>query len=268
MKLSLITINYNNRVGLKKTIESVVAQTFKDFEWIVIDGGSTDGSRELLEEYARHFAYWVSEPDKGIYNAMNKGIGHAQGEYFQFLNSGDWLCDETALERCFSHKFDADIVYGNLFFCQDERKRMYEYPEKLSFSFLHDYSLGHNATFIRRAVMLEDLYDENLKIVSDWKFFLIQALKNRMFEHIDETVSCFDEQGISSVNAAMVAAEREKVGEELFPQLAIEDIRKMEAMDAMLNDNLVKGVLEYGKKKRLYRKLLNGCLRFIKVIDK
>lgn len=268
MKLSIITINYNNHEGLKKTLDSVVAQSFKDFEWIVIDGGSTDGSRELLEEYAERFAYWVSEPDKGIYNAMNKGIGHAQGEYLQFLNSGDWLCDETALERCFSHNFDADIVYGNLYFCHDETKKKYEYPEKLSFSFLRDYSLGHNATFIRRAVMLEDLYDENLKIVSDWKFLLIQALKNRKFEHLDEMVSCFDELGISSINAPMVAAEREQVGKELFPQLAIEDIVKMEAMDAKLNDNLVKGVLEYGNNKRLYRKLLNGCLRFIKYIDK
>ena len=109
MKLSIITINYNNLAGLQKTIESVVSQTFRDFEWIVIDGGSVDGSRELIERYANSFSYWVSEPDKGIYNAMNKGIVVAKGDYLLFLNSGDWLCDEMALERSFSHHPTKDI---------------------------------------------------------------------------------------------------------------------------------------------------------------
>ena len=82
MKLSIITVNYNNREGLQRTIDSVVSQTFRDFEWIVIDGGSTDGSKELIKQYADHFSYWVSEPDKGIYNAMNKGILKATGEIY------------------------------------------------------------------------------------------------------------------------------------------------------------------------------------------
>ena len=89
MKLSIITINYNNCDGLQKTIDSVIAQTWRDFEWIVIDGGSTDGSKELLEQYKEHFSYWCSEPDKGIYNAMNKGIAKANGDYLNFMNSGD-----------------------------------------------------------------------------------------------------------------------------------------------------------------------------------
>lgn len=79
-KLSIITINLNNYNGLKRTINSIISQTFTDYEWIVIDGGSTDGSRELIEQYSNLFAYWCSEPDKGIYNAMNKGIRHIKGE--------------------------------------------------------------------------------------------------------------------------------------------------------------------------------------------
>lgn len=81
MKLSIITINYNNLQGLRNTFQSVISQTWQEFEWIVIDGGSTDGGKELLEEHQEKFSYWVSEPDKGIYNAMNKGISHANGEY-------------------------------------------------------------------------------------------------------------------------------------------------------------------------------------------
>lgn len=89
MKLSIITINFNNRDGLQRTINSVLSQSFKDFEWIVIDGGSTDGSRNLLEIYKKYFSYWCSEPDKGVYNAQNKGISVAKGEYMSFMNSGD-----------------------------------------------------------------------------------------------------------------------------------------------------------------------------------
>ena len=91
MKLSIITVNLNNLEGLKKTYESVVCQTFTDYEWLVIDGGSTDGSREFIEEHQDKFAYWCSEPDKGIYNAMNKGIVRAKGEYLNFMNSGDYF---------------------------------------------------------------------------------------------------------------------------------------------------------------------------------
>ena len=112
MKLSIITINFNNCEGLQKTIESVVSQSFKDFEWIVIDGGSTDGSRELLEQYADHITYWVSELDKGVYNAMNKGIKVAKGEYVNFMNSGDVYASASILEDVFSTSHTADVLYG------------------------------------------------------------------------------------------------------------------------------------------------------------
>ena len=89
MKLSIITINYNNREGLKKTINSVINQTFRDFEYILIDGGSEDGSKEIILQHEAQFSYWRSEKDHGIYNAMNKGILAAKGDYLLFLNSGD-----------------------------------------------------------------------------------------------------------------------------------------------------------------------------------
>ena len=98
MKLSVITINFNNRDGLRKTIESVVNQTYKDFEYIVIDGGSTDGSVDVIKEYTDRIDYWVSEPDKGIYNAMNKGIDVAQGEYCLFLNCMGILNEKHLLD--------------------------------------------------------------------------------------------------------------------------------------------------------------------------
>ena len=268
MLLSIVTINFNNCCGLQKTIESVVKQTFKDFEWIVIDGGSTDGSRELIERYADHFSYWVSEPDRGVYNAMNKGIKVAKGDYLQFLNSGDWLLDETSLERCFSHPFTGDIVYGDLLFVKDDGTNVKScFPKPLSLRYFYQRSLGHNASFIRRELLQEELYDERFKIVSDWAFFLKQALRNRCFEYIDETISCFDTNGVSCVNKELVNRERETVLHEQLPDMLALDFKKMDEMEALLASNQVRRVLTLGKKKRLYHKIITAVLSLLEVSD-
>lgn len=269
MKLSIITVNLNNRNGLQKTIDSVVAQTFRDFEWIVIDGGSTDGSKELIEQYTDQFAYWVSEPDKGIYNAMNKGIKVAKGEYLQFLNSGDWLCDEKALERCFSHGFNADIVYGNLFFSNNgiDYSECYK-PERLSFRFLLKDTINHNASFIKRNILVKELYDEELRIASDWKFFLIQALHNKSFEYINEFIIVFDRTGISATNKDLNRIEREKTIQEEVPDLITADYRKMVDMESQLNSTRVRKVIEYSTKNKLYRKIITASLLLIGFFEK
>ena len=129
MKLSIITINYNNKAGLQKTIDSVICQTWKDYEWIIIDGGSTDGSKELIEQYQQYFAYWCSEPDKGVYNAMNKGITKAKGEYLNFMNSGDcFVCDSTLMDVFFK-EISADIVAGPVLLSTGQR--LYQYQENI-----------------------------------------------------------------------------------------------------------------------------------------
>ena len=114
MKLSIITINYNNASGLRKTIESVVNQTSLEFEYIVIDGASTDGSIEIIKEFKDKITFWVSEPDTGIYNAMNKGIHSAKGKYCQFLNSGDSLVPPNVTESMLFNLPDSGIVIGNM----------------------------------------------------------------------------------------------------------------------------------------------------------
>lgn len=269
MLLSIITINYNGCDGLQKTIDSVISQTFRDFEWIVIDGGSTDGSRELIERYADHFSFWVSEPDKGVYNAMNKGIRIAKGDYLQFLNSGDWLYDESSLERCFSHPFTSDIVYGDVLFVKNDGLLEKScFPNPLTLRYFYRRSLGHNASFIKRELLQKDMYDERFKIVSDWAFFLKQALENRHFEYIDETVSCFDTNGISSVNLELVNQERKVVLNEVLPDMLLLDYKRMEEMEALLGRNHVKKVLEYGSKKRFYHKMITGFLSFLEKLDR
>ena len=121
-KISIISINYNDAIGLKKTIDSVRIQKYTDFEYIIIDGGSTDGSLELIKENEGRINYWISEADKGVYNAMNKGILAAKGEYLLFLNGGDWFSNTESLGFLANNTGDFDIVFGNTYFYYSENK--------------------------------------------------------------------------------------------------------------------------------------------------
>lgn len=203
-KLSIITINLNNKEGLQKTIDSVMSQTCKDFEWIVIDGGSDDGSRELIEKYDENINYWVSEPDKGIYNAMNKGIVKSNGEYLLFLNSGDYLYNEQVIDSVFNKIGLADFYVG--FQLQGKRiiKVNIDTTKNLIFT-LCNYPLPHQSLFIKKNVFKKyGLYREDLKIFSDWVFsFQTLILGNSSIENLNFIVSVFDISGISSTKDAL-----------------------------------------------------------------
>lgn len=196
MKLSVITINYNNAGGLRKTMESVTRQTFADFEYIVIDGGSTDGSAEIIREYADKVSYWVSEPDRGIYHAMNKGVKAARGEYCALLNSGDIYVDEQVLERMFSQGVTADIAVGDMI---SDNGNVMRAPEEVTMMFLMRGSLAHPASFTRRSLLLEHPFNEQSKILGDHDFFMYALVKmNASYQRLEGIVSVFDLTGISS----------------------------------------------------------------------
>lgn len=223
MKLSIITVNLNNRNGLQKTIDSVVSQTFRDFEWIVIDGGSTDGSKELIEHYADHFAYWVSEPDKGIYNAMNKGIKVAKGDYLQFLNSGDILHSNHVFEDVGIEGFTVDVISG-LTRRMDNGQNLIDHEDNLVLQLLW-ISLNHQGTFIKREVFENFQYDERFRIVSDWKFWWDSIVfGERSFKRIDTVVADVEVGGVSMNPQfnAIKHSEREGVLKSYFPPLVLQ----------------------------------------------
>jgi glycosyltransferase involved in cell wall biosynthesis len=199
MKLSIITINLNNREGLKKTMASVFSQTFTEFEYIVIDGGSHDGSADVIREHESALTGWVSEPDGGIYQAMNKGIKRAASDYLLFLNSGDFLLNQNTLANVVHHLHTADIVYGDLRMVSKGSYRDHVYPDKLSFTYFTGRSLGHPAAFIRRTLFERvGLYDERMQICADWAFFIRAiGLFKATYQHIPVTVSVFNTDGIS-----------------------------------------------------------------------
>lgn len=219
MKYSIITINYNNRDGLRRTIESVVNQTFRDFEYIIIDGGSTDGSVEVIKEYADRIDYWVSEPDKGIYNAMNKGILQAHGEYLNFMNSGDCFYGKECLFKVLKSGLTTDIIVGRDYHRNSQTGGDFctIFPRQLSmFTFCQRY-LPHQSSFFKRE-LFHNLYDENYRIVSDWKFYIERIVFDGCsVDFLDEVIAWREQDGISSGEAKKSQEERRKVLDELLP---------------------------------------------------
>ncbi|SFQ83583.1 glycosyltransferase family 2 protein [Hymenobacter arizonensis] len=203
MKLSVITINYNNAADLTKTLHSVFEQTWTDFEYIVIDGGSTDGSLEVIRQNEGKLAYWVSEPDAGIYNAMNKGIRVAEGDYLLMLNAGDSLCNNTVLEQVFSlNTYNEDILAGDVY--RAVNGKIFDkscFPDTLTFGFLRSGTLSHQAAFIKKRLHnVVGMYDEHLNYSSDWKFFILAICKyNASYRHLPFFISICDATGLTSI---------------------------------------------------------------------
>ena len=305
IKLSIITINYNNAEGLRKTLASVASQTYPHIEHIIIDGGSTDGSVEIIRQYAdnqakgerlkakgtgnevkgeengeadsnnnstpiytnlhqstppTHIVRWISEKDTGIYNAMNKGIRMATGDYIQILNSGDILAADDVTERMMAalaqqakgerlkakgmENSEADdpssrlsplasrlencpaIFYGNMTKVNAAGQVVGKsgYTE-YSLRQFYSSTLNHDCAYIRKDLFEEyGLYDENLKIVSDWKWYLQAIGLGRVKpEYVDIDVTIFDDGGISETNLALRNKERRQVLEELLPPAVLWD---------------------------------------------
>ena len=227
MRLSIITVNYNNREGLVRTARSVVEQTFSDFECMVVDGGSTDGSVGVIQEYADRIAWSVSEPDGGIYEAMNKGLDRASGEYVQFLNSGDSFIDQTVLERVFDDQDLSDVNYGDQW-CLSGGKVVEKrsYPDAVDLAYLFRNPLGHQASFIKTSVAKAHPYKVNYTISADRAFFLELYLSGSGFHHIDLPVVYFDTEGIGSRESTKELRREQlyQIKRELLPPRVVDDI--------------------------------------------
>lgn len=248
MKLSIITINYNNAEGLRKTLASVASQTFRDFEHIIVDGGSTDGSVDVIREYADNEAIrqenskadnlalspnhlitsspitWISEKDRGIYDAQNKGIRLAQGEYCYFLNAGDTFCADDVLERMFSPNSLItsspnrllDILYGNEIIVDGNGQRVgiARGVENPNFVDLYNSCMKHQASFIRRSLFEQyGMYDADMRICSDfdWFFRVIAFHDDVTLQYMDVDIAYFENTGLSYHAPELCAKERQQI---------------------------------------------------------
>lgn len=272
MKLSIITINRNNAAGLEKTMRSVLSQTYKDIEYIIVDGASTDNSVEVIRKEAypqpfpaahpqpfpkgREFSaatevlpigkdlgwaspgndlggfslFWISEPDKGIYNAMNKGVRKATGDYLLFLNSGDSLASYDVIKTMHTMDFSADIEIGrvNVVSGSEIRTKDHGVTGEITLFNLFLTGIPHQGTLTKRELLLQHPFDENYKINSDFKFFLQTIiLDNCSVDYIPLTIADYDDSGISSTNQDLQRKERLEIYQSLVPARIRQDYDKV-----------------------------------------
>lgn len=221
--LSIITINLNNAIGLQRTIESVVSQYFKDFEFIVIDGLSSDGSLDIVKHYSSKINISVSELDNGIYDAMNKGAKLAGGKYLLFLNSGDWLTNKNVLADLFKNVPDANILYGDVIYVYPNKKLRYKkQPRFISIEYLLHKTILHPAAFIERNFFFKcGEYNLNCKIAADYSFFLNAVIvQSASTFYLNKAVSFHSFDGVSSrqENFIKINNERSLIQKEYFSQ--------------------------------------------------
>lgn len=249
MKLSIITINYNNVVGLKDTLQSVVTQTCQEYEHIIIDGGSTDGSVPVIKYYEEQIIAkrsnlnifcpqitWISELDGGIYEAMNKGIAKSSGEYLYFLNSGDTLVDEYVIEKLMDELVfvGEDIIVSRINFTDSVGRYHADYqlrmPKVSLFHFMQT-GIPHQSALIHRSLFEQyGLYDVKYRIVADWEFFLrALVVNNASLRYTDITIANFDGTGLTSTHGKEMMDEIEKVVQDTFPKRVIVDYRWMQS---------------------------------------
>jgi len=200
IKISIITVVFNAVSTIERTIKSVIDQNYDNIEYIIIDGGSTDGTLEIIDKYKDYISYFHSKKDNGIYDAMNQGINIATGDYIALLNADDWLekdAVETVVNALISQG-NIDILHANINYVKENKKILYKPKFGESRFFWHGMSYYHPTFFVNKEVYKKLKYDEKYKLLSDYKFTM-QCLKNNFnFYHLDKPLVNFSADGASS----------------------------------------------------------------------
>ena len=262
-KYTIITINYNNGKELRRTIESVINQTFRDVEYIIIDGGSTDDSVDIIKQYAEHIDFWISERDHGVYNAMNKGLKRAHGEFVIFMNSGDSFYSPNVIEEIDRQISDTDILFGNV--CDSASGKVYggiKAGSEVTFLTLKKEILCHQGTFYRRSIFDSHPYDESLKLIADWKVN-VQAIifDNCKVKVVDTMVANYDLTGLSTTQRQLHADERQRVMAALFPPRVLKDYERLYTDEEMPIVTLLPELKKRGRVQRIAYQLVKLLLR-------
>jgi len=194
-KISVVTVCYNVSDSIEKTILSVINQKYSNIEYIIVDGGSKDGTIDIIKKYEDHIAKWVSEPDKGIYDAMNKAIDMATGEWINFMNAGDMFVDCNVL-KALSEVFEErhDVIYGNTIFYGRGKQKLRK-GQKIHKQLPR---FVHQSSFVLTSLTKERKYDLNYKIAADHAFFYNLYKEGKEFFYVDQVISMFNNDGISA----------------------------------------------------------------------
>lgn len=225
MKLSIITVCYN-APNLKETCESIINQKCQDFEWIVIDGGSNNETQKIWDKYKKRIDIFVSEKDSGIYNAMNKGICLAKGEYLLFMNAGDAFYDENSVINFINSGLTAPVIYGNSVYFDPEKNKSYRisYPKKINKVFWINDCICHQATFIKAELFKKfGLYLETYKSASDFEKWLCFYKNKVKFEKLNQWISVFYLGGFSNKALEISNKERSMIEKKYFSEKEIKN---------------------------------------------
>ncbi len=210
MKVSVVTVCYNAGDILEDTIKSVVSQTYGDMEYIIIDGASKDGTVDVIKKYSDKIAYWVSEHDKGIYDAMNKGIAAATGEYIIFMNAGDRFANSRVVENVASKLNGPTVVSGRWHRCYPEGQVKVAAPKRLE-SIMREMPICHQSTFVKSGYHKSHLFDTSFRFSADYAFFYRAWREGETFSYVNTVVADFmEEDGVSAKNVVDSVKEREK----------------------------------------------------------
>lgn len=214
LKISVVTVCYNAAETIEETMLSVLNQTYPNIEYIIIDGGSTDGTVDIIKKYANRLAYWVSEPDKGIYDAMNKGIKVATGEYLNFMNAGDSFYNCKTISSA-AEQFDNHDFIGGIAAYKKKDKILYNFwkPVKTNYSFnnvCHGKIVNHQSSFIKKRI-LSDGYDISYKIIADELLFIDKiAIKGNSYKRINIIIAFYDITGLSNTKNIGLTVRKER----------------------------------------------------------
>lgn len=231
MKLSVITVCFNESINITETIESVINQSFTDYEYIIIDGASVDGTIDIINKYSKYLSHFVSEKDDGLFYAMNKAVDLATGEYLIFLNAGDLFVFNDTLSNIFENDIDEDLIYGDVIFRYSSGlKFRRQSPKILDKKYFYVDSLNHQTLLMKKDVLISlGGFDTSLKITSDYDLILKSVLvKKSSYRHLDFPISIFNLLGISSDNSfkKLHIKERELVQKRYFSEYEINHFSK------------------------------------------
>jgi glycosyltransferase involved in cell wall biosynthesis len=242
LRFSIITVNRNNAFGLKKTIESVLCQNCTDFEFIIIDGASTDTSLDIINSYSDNISKWISEPDTGVYNAMNKGIMLSKGDYLIFMNSGDCFYNSNVLQMVSLEIKSEDIILG---WRKTDKGKIERFNVNISALSLLEGGVFHQSSFIKRELALKYPYNETKKVVSDWQFFFrTLILDNCEYKIIQKPLCLFDTNGISCTNTPLAYKEKGELLKEMLPERIFHDYMRFFRINSPII-NLIPEIYKY-----------------------
>lgn len=195
MRVSIVTVCLNAEREIEKTILSVINQTYSDLEYIVIDGGSTDGTKDIIHKYQDRIAHFISEPDKGIYDAMNKGVDLATGDWINFMNAGDCFVNENVIANVAPALQDGhDVVFGNTIMVNGRHMKLSKgklYPDRFP-------KIGHQSSFVKTSLMKENHFNTNYIISADFDFLYKMFEEGKDFLYFDMEVAIYNMDGTSS----------------------------------------------------------------------